>query len=439
VRGGLTVAAVIHQPRQEIFEALDDVVLLGRGGRPVFLGPATLAAAYLVEALGYEQPEQCSAADFLLDVANGKHGLPPRAAARAEGGEAATGVVAVVEALAAAWRGGGEAWVGQRARAANGAAAAAGVEGAAAAAGAEGGGPGAWLQQLRARLQPRRSFAAQVQLHAARGALQRLRGSSLAVDLASFLVGGAIIGIVLSGGDLLVPQAPLQYFLSCPPRAERYCMSSQRIMFAPATFYMTMIVGAQSIAPAVRLFGAEREVAWREAGVGVSALAYFVGKLLVEAPVWCLLALNFAAPLVAVAPLRGPAGGFFALALTCIAVCSAIGTALSSAFGTDSDAANLSGVIVATVLNLFGGFVPLIGTGAVWAYTHWTARAFVAMELAEGYGLSKTVFDYVVSSLGNEWLVSNWPRDLGILWLFALATFAVAFFISKTRFRDKQR
>ena len=467
---GITVVAVVHQPRQEIVEAIDDLVLLGRGGRPVFLGPRALALDYLTDALGYELPSTCSPADFLLDVANGKHGLPRAApggepvpqAAREAGGAAAgssgkaegegegegegkgANVVVIVEALAAAWRAGGEAWVRQRSLA-NAAASEAGVgapAAAAAAATATGGGGGvvsagveAWSTQLRESLRPRRPFLEQVQLHAARAALQRLRGSSLAVDLVSFLIGGAIIGIVLSGGNLLVPQAPLQYFLGCPPGSERYCMSSQRIMFAPATFYFTMIVGAQSVAPAVRVFGSEREVAWREAGVGVSALAYFLGKLLVELPVWCLLALNFSAPLVAIAPMRGPFGGFFALALTCIAVCSSIATGVSAWFGTNSDAANLAGVIIATVLNLFGGFVPLIGTGAVWSYTHWTARAFVAIELSDGYGLSPQVFRWVV---GKEWEVAYWPRDLGILWLISALAFSLAFVISVTRFREKR-
>jgi len=345
-----------------------------------------------------------------------------------------------VESLAAAWRADGEAWVRQRSSAGSSGAPSEGslaaFVGATDAGAGAGSGAEAWSTQLRETLRPRRPFLEQVQLHAARAALQRLRGSSLAVDLISFLVSGAIIGIVLSGGNLLVPQAPLQYFLGCPPGSERYCMSSQRIMFAPATFYFTMIVGAQSVAPAVRVFGAEREVAWREAGVGVSALAYFIGKLLVELPVWCLLALNFAAPLVAIAPMRGPFAGFYALALTCIAVCSSIATGVSAWFGTNSDAGNLAGVIIVTILNLFGGFVPLIGTGAVWSYTHWTARAFVAIELADGYGLSDSFFRWVV---GEEWEVPNWPRDLGILWLITLLAFALAFAISVTRFRDKQR
>ena len=35
---GLTIVAVIHQPRYEIFMAFDDVLFLGKGGRTVYLG-----------------------------------------------------------------------------------------------------------------------------------------------------------------------------------------------------------------------------------------------------------------------------------------------------------------------------------------------------------------------------------------------------------------
>lgn len=37
-RTGLTIGAVIHQPRFEIFEMFDDVLLLGKGGQTVFQG-----------------------------------------------------------------------------------------------------------------------------------------------------------------------------------------------------------------------------------------------------------------------------------------------------------------------------------------------------------------------------------------------------------------
>eukprot|EP01048_Picozoa_sp_COSAG05_P020769 COSAG05_NODE_3626_length_1949_cov_1.225946_3_plen_60_part_01 len=40
---GITVAAVLHQPRYEMFCLFHDVLLLGKGGFTVYLGPATKA------------------------------------------------------------------------------------------------------------------------------------------------------------------------------------------------------------------------------------------------------------------------------------------------------------------------------------------------------------------------------------------------------------
>ena len=43
---GLTCVAVIHQPRFSIFTSFDDVLLLGRGGRTVYLGESKGALPY---------------------------------------------------------------------------------------------------------------------------------------------------------------------------------------------------------------------------------------------------------------------------------------------------------------------------------------------------------------------------------------------------------
>lgn len=67
---GMTVVAVIHQPRYDIFTMFHDVLLLGKGGRTVYLGPTKDAVAYF-EALGFEVPNRCNPADFLIDVVSG--------------------------------------------------------------------------------------------------------------------------------------------------------------------------------------------------------------------------------------------------------------------------------------------------------------------------------------------------------------------------------
>ena len=57
---GLTIGAVIHQPRIEVFLGVDDVIFLGRGGRVAYYGPAkvsrTLAGTDCLALLGDSTP-----------------------------------------------------------------------------------------------------------------------------------------------------------------------------------------------------------------------------------------------------------------------------------------------------------------------------------------------------------------------------------------------
>eukprot|EP00004_Rigifila_ramosa_P017043 TRINITY_DN4105_c0_g1_i1.p1 TRINITY_DN4105_c0_g1~~TRINITY_DN4105_c0_g1_i1.p1 ORF type:complete len:1713 (+),score=349.96 TRINITY_DN4105_c0_g1_i1:412-5139(+) len=68
---GLTVVTVIHQPRYEIFTMFHEVLLLGKGGRTVYIGPSQLALGYF-ESLGFICPPLCNPADFLMDVIGGE-------------------------------------------------------------------------------------------------------------------------------------------------------------------------------------------------------------------------------------------------------------------------------------------------------------------------------------------------------------------------------
>ena len=71
-----TVVAVLHQPRQEIFNKFDDLLLLAPGGRTVFFGPAVGMLAYFT-AVGYPCPFNTNPSDHVIDAIAGKAG-PPR-------------------------------------------------------------------------------------------------------------------------------------------------------------------------------------------------------------------------------------------------------------------------------------------------------------------------------------------------------------------------
>ena len=71
VQHHLTIATVIHQPRYEIFTMFHKVLLLGKGGRTVYLGPSEKALTYF-ESIGFAAPPNINPADFMMDVIAGE-------------------------------------------------------------------------------------------------------------------------------------------------------------------------------------------------------------------------------------------------------------------------------------------------------------------------------------------------------------------------------
>jgi ABC-type multidrug transport system ATPase subunit len=69
-QAGLTIVSVIHQPRQEVFNAFTHLLLLGDGGKQVYCGRREYIVPYLTEA-GFTQPPMSNAADWMIDVCCG--------------------------------------------------------------------------------------------------------------------------------------------------------------------------------------------------------------------------------------------------------------------------------------------------------------------------------------------------------------------------------
>ena len=70
---GMTICSVIHQPRQQIFEQFDSLILLGVGGRMVYHGSVLCVFNYLVNS-GYHLPDGESLADWMIDISSGRLG-----------------------------------------------------------------------------------------------------------------------------------------------------------------------------------------------------------------------------------------------------------------------------------------------------------------------------------------------------------------------------
>ncbi|KAF2007920.1 ABC transporter-like protein [Amniculicola lignicola CBS 123094] len=64
---GRTLVITIHQPRSDLFVHFGNILLLARGGSPVFAGPAEDMMPHFA-ALGYQCPRHVNPADFALDL-----------------------------------------------------------------------------------------------------------------------------------------------------------------------------------------------------------------------------------------------------------------------------------------------------------------------------------------------------------------------------------
>lgn len=68
---GVGVLCSLHQPREQIFSLLDDMILLSYGGNVIFSGETKDAIAYF-ENLGYYDTYSKNPADFFIDVSTGQ-------------------------------------------------------------------------------------------------------------------------------------------------------------------------------------------------------------------------------------------------------------------------------------------------------------------------------------------------------------------------------
>lgn len=238
---GLTVVAVIHQPRAEIVDMIDDLIVLREGGRVVYRGPRENALAFFENAV-CPRPATTSVADFILDVTTQENSLPKiwrrhrsmvakkRRAARCH----ADGIDDVVKIVPEGdvdtdeedW------WPDAN--------------------------DGISMGAIPRRSRP--SALWQFIVFFRRGLIQHAwrRPWVLVMDGVTMVVAGGLLGAVFSSNH--------QQDLTM-----RYLLAS-------------LAIGLTGMQMSQRVFGAERLQFWREASAGVSISAYYWGKLLSFSP-----------------------------------------------------------------------------------------------------------------------------------------------------------
>jgi ABC-type multidrug transport system ATPase subunit len=348
-RLGISVIVIIHQPRVEIFDMLDNLILLG-SGQTIYEGPQTGVRHYF-ENIGFVFPEHGNHGDVVTDIITG-NGRPYKkagdiskqalishwATTRRESAEAneeesdtfslkLAALVPIPRPQAVKNRGALRVFQ-------------------------------VWFSLKRAFLQQYRSLG------------------SLAAEMGLCALAGLLLGLAQESknGVLFVGQ----YNGS-------YAILSRALDFRSApevALLVAIAIGLVSGAPGVRVFSEERLLHRREAEAGHSRLAYFIAKVISVIPRMALTCLHFTTPLfLLMSPVMSWGIAYFAnlLYFYCI-----YGLASCVSMVVRREDAPLFSTMIALITGILCGSAPPLSRVKVW-HMEWLWRASPGTWLAELY------------------------------------------------------
>jgi len=376
-RLGIPVIVVLHQPRYEIFQMFDDVLLLAKGGRTVYSGPTSNCLAYFEDELGFKLQPRVNPADFFMDVIAGevKHDqrvfdqefLPTFWAQRKEEkNQPLLSIHSVQENVPLL--GVGQSQILK--------------------VNTESNLPGFWSQTWnifsRTVLQMKRNVKTEVS------------------DLFLMMLASTVVGFMFRASNI--------------------------IDIARADYTVVLSVSIVAMQQSLRLFGTERVVFWRECSSGLNIGAYFLGKtlasliyLIVLPLVYLLMFYGFNAP-------RSKLGWFYFVLLVGYFTAMSCGHFISTMMSPQK--AQLCAVVVALLLGLLDGFSPtlpeldamgFLGTAAYSvSFARYQLEAFVLCEVDNLNPVFNDQLDFLFSNFG-------WKRGHFVIDMVSLFCLGIAF------------
>lgn len=397
VQNNLMTVAILHQPRYDIFQLCDDILLLGKGGRSIYSGPRNGVLAYF-ENIGYRCPATTNPADFLLDIISNFENTD----SLVDNWLSSSKDLKKLEKDSRSDREDPD------------------------------------LSILR---RERTGFFMQLSLFFKRAAKQVMASlQMLFIDCLIHTFGGIVIGIgFVTSPSLYVPPIPYDYVPFCPEAVRSaFCEPAVEDKLARFGIYIVMGLGVATGTVAVRTFWFERLVYWREASGGASRLAYFTAKNLIDIPLIFLNGFVFTCALLLVASPLGNLGKYllaFLLYQFCIYAVGYICTWIS-------ELPALLTVVVALLLGLGTGGVSSVknmGFGADLSWSRWVGEAVFLTE-TENYvdpSLRNLTNNYMEARYG--YVESNYSHDIWALLVTGIALRSFAFFLQCVVNKDKQK
>ena len=394
-RLNITVITIIHQPRAEIFESLDSLLLFGKG-RVIYHGLEREVQPYF-EGLGFNFPRSGNPADTIMDIiagqghlykTSGDTGIWPlihnwkhcqgSRRFRRESNASTISTLAKTPNLSKSPGFSSTSSLTPTSTTNNKITEALSLR-----------------RSIRSRGAP---FHKQVYHCLLRSLLQQYRLRSSFFEIFVSALGGFLIGLAQFKAEGINFRG---FFL--PP----YAILSSSIDYSSVPQMALLVgiaIGLIASSPGVKVFGEEKLVYWREASSGHNRLAYYLGKVLSTFPRMVIACLHFTATFMLLSTPRIDWPSAFLANLLYFYTIYGLASILSMLARREDGP--LLAVMASLIVGVLNGMSPNLSVVAEW-HMSWFWRALPGTWLAEAY------FEKNVGGLGYLYAIAHASEESG--------------------------
>ncbi|KAL0478274.1 hypothetical protein AKO1_008529 [Acrasis kona] len=311
---GINVITVIHQPRVEIFNMFTHLLLLGYGGRTVYLGPVQEASKYF-KSLGFPCEQHINPSDYLIDVTAGKIrsdlGIDPKTLP--------------------------DIWPQHELNYKN---------------------PKAQETNRSVFKAPSQSPLIQFYMCMTRAFIQLMRNiKGLFIDCLLLIVAALLVGIMYQGREY---EGPPNKSISdlCPSDLREVCSLPKNDPIGGQQAMVTLAIALIATMSALKTFGKEKVVFLRESETGLSTFCYFWAKDVAVLPTLFLAPLIFIIVFYSIVSPRAGSYEYYWIILLCYWCSYGLGYIVSIV--VQPHVAQIAAVVFVFVIYVFSGSVILI-------------------------------------------------------------------------------
>lgn len=400
---GITVVSIIHQPREEIFHAIDDLILLANG-RLIYQGKERDAQGYF-ERAGFHFPDHSNPADILMDIITGEGRQYKKAGDTSK------------ESLIEYWSNMSSNRQSMISK-------------------AHFASPEESSNFKRSTRRRGAHFHKQLYFCIARSMLQQYRTmAAFWFEIGLSTLAGLLIGLALNSNS-----GELFHGLY----HDDYIMLSSALNYQTLSITALLVaigLGLTASAPGVKVFGEEKLIYRREAASGHNKFAYYLGKVISTLPRIVLGCFHFTTFFMILAtPLISWPKAFIADLLYYYAI---YGLSSCVSMITRREDGPLLATMASLVVGILSGFAPTLVQVAKW-HMVWLWRASPGVWISEAYyseNIMPLAYLYQIHDATEQIGVVLDRFGIDLLVLFGIGTIyrVIAFFLLIVVRRSKQK